>query len=832
MNAWRRKRAFDVALALLGLVVTAPLLALLALLIKLAAPGPVLFRQQRVGRGGKPFVLFKLRTMVVGTGGPSLTVAGDERVTRCGRWLRRTRLDELPQLYNVLRGDMSFVGPRPELAQLIDFDSDQERRLLAVRPGLASRAALLHLDEERHLPRDDPERYYRTHIRPRKVELDLAWLEQWSFARDLEVLFGTALKAIERPLRSIAKRAIDLSLAAVALTVATLLRFDGPPHGIDLRAFVLMLCVRPVLRVLSLQVAELYRHMWRYFTLRDAAAIACANAPLTLALFALRFALADALHLLRPPLSVTALEYLLVVSMQCLARLLFSMSHSTQESQPCTRSAWRGRVLFVGAGHTGVLVLRDLMRRADWRAQPIGFLDEDPLKRHALVAGCPVLGGLADARRILHDARPDLVVITTHLAGRRLRALVEQARAAGSEVRIVPSPGELVLGQRAISAVRPVGVEDLIGRRSVELEPTDPEVARTYRGRRVLVTGAAGSIGSELCRLLTRLEPAELLLVDKDESGVFQLTRELAAIAPHLPQVALVRDLRDRRALSILFERLRPEVVLHAAAHKHVPLMERNEAEAIRNNLFVSRSLYRQAARVGCRVFVFISSDKAVHPTSVMGATKRASELCLRAAAARCATQLKIVRFGNVLGSRGSVSEIFKEQIAQGGPLTITDPRMRRYFMTLREASELVLVAGSLEQRAAAYVLDMGEPIRVIDLARDMIRLSGLNEGLDIDLSISGLRAGEKLCEELAFSSAPQRSAAHPKILLDREAEVDRRELAQALRAMRFAALLDSGDVARRALAAPAIGLAARGLTSRSAATRPGISSSRHRSSP
>jgi FlaA1/EpsC-like NDP-sugar epimerase len=409
--------------------------------------------------------------------------------------------------------------------------------------------------------------------------------------------------------------------------------------------------------------------------------------------------------------------------------------------------------------------------------------------------------GPADAatmRRVVVERDVKLVVLATPSAdGRRTRELVNLCRQLGVQAKTVPSIAERIQGI-GFSAIREVAIEDLLRRDPVVLDVD--QVETFLQGRTVLVTGAGGSIGSELARQALCFRPGRLLLVDHSENGLYFIERELRRTFPAASLVPLVCDITDRDRLDGIFRRYRPAVVIHAAAHKHVPMMETNSSEAVKNNVFGTIAVADVAHVYGTETFVMISTDKAVNPTSVMGATKRVAEMAIQARAASSTTRYVAVRFGNVLGSTGSVVPLFRDQIARGGPVTVTHPEVRRYFMTIPEATQLVLQAGALGSRSEIFVLDMGEPIKVVDLARDMIELSGLRADVDIKIDFVGLRPGEKLFEELLLHGEAYDATPHPKICVGRIQPAERGQLERGLAALRSAAAAADDAAIRRGL--------------------------------
>jgi FlaA1/EpsC-like NDP-sugar epimerase len=425
----------------------------------------------------------------------------------------------------------------------------------------------------------------------------------------------------------------------------------------------------------------------------------------------------------------------------------------------------------VGAGDAGIMAVREISRRRDLGLQVCGFLDDEPSKLKTVIQGVPVLGDTASLPTIVRTHRIDQVTITMANARRKtIRRILDLCEEAQVPVKIIPGLFEILGNHVTVSNVRPVEIEDLLGRDAVAVEAWLEASQSSYHGKRVLVTGAGGSIGRELCRQLATLEPASIILLDKDENSVFEAERELQAAAANIKIeiIPVICDLRMAPRIRQVFNRHSPQVVFHAAAHKHVPLLESNASEAVLNNIVGTARLIECAADFQVERCVMVSTDKAVNPTNIMGATKRVAELMFQSQAVNLQPGRfnSCVRFGNVLGSRGSVVPIFREQIKNGGPITITHRDVERYFMTIPEAAQLIIQAGALGQRGEIFLLDMGEPVKVVDLAKDMIRLSGLTLGDDIDIEFTGLRPGEKLKEELLIAEEGAQTTRYEKIFV------------------------------------------------------------------
>jgi FlaA1/EpsC-like NDP-sugar epimerase len=570
--------------------------------------------------------------------------------------------------------------------------------------------------------------------------------------------FSSAAFPVHR--HSLSQVALDAGLVALAYYLAYRLRFDGaggvPELYHDL--FVRTLGFVVIGNVAIFTLFGLYRHWMRYASQAEYLRIAQACLCAVLALVAyvavvqpkLLFAPPRGFVSVNAPTGVLALYGLLMLVFLGGVRFLV---HAIYERP------WRGSrmrkdarsVLIVGAGDGGRLLLREIMRNPELGYRPVGFVDDDPRKQHARIdRGVEVLGTTDELGRVLDDVEPQEVLIAIPSAPGMMRAKVVAAcRERGVPVRTMPTVFELLqTGGRLMRQVREVKVEDILGREPVRMEVE--RVAEYLRGRVVLVTGAGGSIGSELCRQIARVRPAQLILLDHAEDNLFEIERELIEDRHALNTISVLADCKEEERMREVFAEYRPAVVFHAAAYKHVGLMEANPIEAVRNNALATRVMCRIAGDAGVVAFVLVSTDKAVAPATVMGASKALAEWAVEAADSRYPdTRFASVRFGNVLGSSGSVVPIFRRQIAAGGPVTVTDPSMTRYFMTIPEAVQLVIRAGSLSSGGEVFVLEMGEPVSILDLAKDMIRLSGLRPGRDIAIEIVGPRAGEKLHEDL-----------------------------------------------------------------------------------
>ena len=566
--------------------------------------------------------------------------------------------------------------------------------------------------------------------------------------------------------RKTAQLVLDVLVLVASFALAVFLRFDWEPPAEFMER-----SARALPAVLTAQLGMLWafglrRYSWRFFGLREAINLGIGVAASTALLATVRLVgLLGGPYLPWGVLLIDAvLSFLALGGIRVAVRLYKEDRERVAAPDPAQQPV---PTILIGAGQAGVLVARELENRPDLNLLPVGFVDDDPAKHGLVIQGLEVLGPTAKLGEIARQKGARQALITIAAAPRKtIRQIALLCEQAGIAAKVVPGLFEVVRGTASLSHIRDVAIEDLLGREPVELDLE--AIGDDLRDRVVLVTGAGGSIGSELCRQIARFRPRELVLVEQAENALFLIHRELSASFPDLAIVPCVADVCDAVRMRNVFAAHRPEAVFHAAAHKHVPMMEWNPGEAVKNNVLGTRVVADLAHAFSARQFVLISTDKAVNPTSVMGATKRLAEMYVQALSATSPTRFVTVRFGNVLGSKGSVIPIFREQLKKGGPITVTHPEMRRYFMTIPEACQLVLQAGSMGLGGEIFVLDMGEPVKILDLALDLIRLSGLRPYEDIDIVFTGIRPGEKLFEELSTAEEHVDKTRHPKIFIGR----------------------------------------------------------------
>lgn len=550
----------------------------------------------------------------------------------------------------------------------------------------------------------------------------------------------------------------DIALVNLALFCALLLRFDAQIPPAYLSLYLQTLVAFTAIRICIFYVTGLYKSLWQYASVRELLHIMAAVSLSSFAVYMISVLMGTLF-----PSSVYLISWIIQLAfiggIRMGMRLLHTLFHKKLDG-------YLKKVLIIGAGEAGVMVANELNKNRDkFCYKPVGYIDDDLQKKGKYLQGLRIFGGRDEIARAIKDYGVDEIIIAIPSAPKKsVREVVELCKKHPVKLKILPGVFEILEGTVTLKALRDVKIEDLLGRESVKLNMT--EIAAYLEAQVVLITGGGGSIGSELCRQVLKYSPKKLLVFGQGENSIFNICRELARDYPAAEVTPLVGSVQDSTRLGEVFSQHRPDVIFHAAAHKHVPLMEENPREAVKNNIFGTRNVAEAAHHYGAKHFVMISTDKAVNPTSVMGATKRVAEMVIQSMSRGSNTRFCAVRFGNVLGSRGSVIPLFREQIASGGPVTVTHPDMVRYFMTIPEAVQLVIQAGVMGRHGEVFVLDMGQPMKIVDLATDLIRLSGFEPGKDIDIIYSGIRPGEKLYEEMLTKTEGVTSTRHEKIYI------------------------------------------------------------------
>ncbi len=826
------KRIIDILLTLNALIVFSPLLILAAIGIKLSSPGPILYGAKRVGQNGKHFTMYKFRTMTVqqGTGASLITARNDRRIFPFGALLRKLKIDELPQLFNILRGDMSIVGPRPEDVNIVEkYFTAEYRRTLLVKPGLASPGSIYNYTHgEKILGQQETEKLYVEKLLPTKMALELVYTFEASLAYDIQIIFRTfcTVFAIARG-RDLFSNPPEIRRAqqlGILRQPAPVVNDDTPAVAPESRVhdfaswilkmrnrhiFGLDLIAICVVSFLSFVISEngnwpwskesinglllfgsmalfvnlsifysvgLYDRYWRYAGLNDLIKVATASGWSTLILFILSEAVRN--FTFGNVIQNVSINFLMPI----LFGLFFFWAAAGNRLALRVASRWQRQahsdepeqqILIVGAGEAGRIVVNEILANPQLGMRVIGFVDDDELKQNAHIENLPVMGTISEIPKLVGQYRVRQIIVAMPSAPlSRQHEVMTICKQCDVITHNLPGVYQLLAGYKTVSSYPQIDVNRLLGREPISTD--HGEVGTLIKDAVVLVTGAGGSIGSELCRQIARQNPAELILLGRGENSVFEIGLELRINYPKIKTRSLIIDVRDQRRINAAFESFRPEIVFHAAAHKHVPFMEENVEEAVVNNVHGTQNIVHAAERYGVKRLVMISSDKAVNPSSVMGATKRLGELIVQSTARRSGNAYMAVRFGNVLGSRGSVIPIFQRQIAAGGPVTVTHPDMDRYFMTIPEAVHLVLEAAVIGSGGEVFLLDMGKPVRILDLARNLIKLSGYEPYRDIQIVHAGIRPGEKLSEELFLSNENYQQTHHAKVFVaKRNLELD-----------------------------------------------------------
>jgi FlaA1/EpsC-like NDP-sugar epimerase len=583
----------------------------------------------------------------------------------------------------------------------------------------------------------------------------------------------------------------DIALIIVSVLGSFALRLDVSELPYYFPAVMLMSGISLIIKIPVYFYFGLYRRLWVYAStgeLRLITAAVTTASVLTSGVMAILIVTGNVFPGM--PRSALGIDWLL--SLVLIGGSRFALRILAEQSMTSRASGKIKRALIIGAGDAGALVVRELQKSSQLNLTPIGFLDDDPAKLKHSIYGVPVIGIVPDLATAIDLHHIDEVIIAIPSApGQLVRMVNDVCRLKGIVSRTMPGIYELIGGRVSVNRLREVDITDLLRREPVRIN--DEAVGAALEGKRVLVTGAGGSIGRELCRQIARRNPAELVLLGHGENSIFEILLELGQDYPKHLLSPVIADVRNAERLAQIFGQHKPQVVFHAAAHKHVPLMEANVVEAITNNVLGTRNVVQTALDQDVERFVLISTDKAVRPSSIYGATKRLAEMLVLDTARKGQRAFTVVRFGNVLGSRGSIIPIFKQQISSGGPVTVTHSDMYRFFMTIPEAVYLVLQAASMERGGETFVLNMGEPVRILDLAEDLIRLSGLEPHRDIEIMFSGIRPGEKLTEELWDAGTPLAKTLHPDIFrLDADASSLGLNLPQAIDSLSI--LSHSGD--------------------------------------
>jgi FlaA1/EpsC-like NDP-sugar epimerase/lipopolysaccharide/colanic/teichoic acid biosynthesis glycosyltransferase len=769
-------RFFDIVVSLLGLLVLAPVFAIVSTLIKLDSSGPLFFRQERIGKGFRPFKIYKFRIMQEEHSpkdAPSM-FSQQHQITRVGGFLRKTKINELPQLINVLIGEMSLVGPRPELQEFVHMFRGKYMKILTVRPGITDLASLEYINEARVLMNSaNPKEEYINKILPEKIRLAMVYVDRASFFLNIKIIFKTIFRVVfPGPLnwksfkvspQGVVFFFMDSLFGIVSFYLAFLLRYDGAIPVVELDVIIYLLPFILFARALAWCCCQFYSRLWEYSSLEDLILIVRGTLLGSLILILIIF-----LHSNPPislPRSIPIIDFFLLISMLGGSRMGWRMWNELQKRTLVKKESGI-RTLIFGAGDTGALLLKNLRSKFP-HFTVCGFIDDNPDTKNKALMGVRVLGNRSDIPALVSNLEiKEILIAMKNISSDSLSEIVEICSKSVVKFKIVSSVADTSTNELHLSKIRKMEISDLLGRDSVSLDWS--AIKSMISGKRVLVTGAGGSIGSELCSQILEFQPSELIMVDRGENYLYELNIALNSVnnseGVRTKKYYKFCSITNRKKMDSIFSQYRPQLVFHAAANKHVPLMEENVDEAVVNNIYGTKITVDISDKYEVERFVMVSTDKVIRPTSVMGATKKIAEKYVEYMNEKSKTKFVTVRFGNVLGSKGSVIPFFQNQIENGGPVTVTHPDMTRYFMLIPEAVQLILQSAEIGQGGEIFVLEMGEPVKIVDLARKMIRLAGYELDKDIQIIFTGIRPGEKMHEELVDEYDEVMETAHKKI--------------------------------------------------------------------
>ncbi|WZL81022.1 nucleoside-diphosphate sugar epimerase/dehydratase [Vallitaleaceae bacterium 9-2] len=583
----------------------------------------------------------------------------------------------------------------------------------------------------------------------------------------------------KRQMRLIVIYIADILMLNLAYIFALWLRFEGQTTGNQFQAYFEVYLEHwlelTLIKLAVFTYLKIYKNLYKYASITEVMnitfAVGVANALAISYLTFFHAALPRSVYII-----VAMLDIMLIGGSRMMARVLLKVKSTQHDTQGAVK-----RILVIGGGDAGAMIIRELKNHSNLRSKPVAIIDDNPLKEGTHINGVPIVGQREDIISVVRKKKIDEIIIAIPSAKRStIKEIVNECKRTKVKIRIVPGMYELIGGTVNIQSVRDIDIKDILGRDEVNLD--NEAIADYLNGKVVMVTGGGGSIGSELSRQIASFGPKALIILDIYENGVFALQNELLKLHPDLGLIIKIASVRDRERIHKIMQELKPEVVFHAAAHKHVPLMEANPQAAVKNNVIGTLNVVQAAHKASAKRFVMISTDKAVNPTNIMGATKRLCEMIIQSMDKVSSTEYVAVRFGNVLGSNGSVVPTFKKQVSEGGPVTVTHKEITRYFMTIPEASQLVLQAGSMAQGGEIFILDMGEPVKIVNLAEDVIRLSGYEPYEDIPIVFTGLRPGEKLYEELLMDEEGIRDTAHDKIHVGQPMDINHQALVTKIR--------------------------------------------------
>jgi len=743
------KRLVDLLFAGVVLLCFSPVIGLIYLLLKTNNKFPVFQKEERIGKEEKPITLYRFnfqdKKEQVKPEGQMILKALD--------LMQAFRFNLLPLFFNVLNGDLSLVGPKAEEASYVDKYDDDQRIVLTVRPGFIGPADGVLLtneqEDEDEIYRGDWKRLYEKKTLPARLAIEAQYVKNQFLSRDWRVIKFVAKAEATRTINSQLLREaknrnyflpLDIFLVFSSYLIAYQLRFEWKLPDGDYLVLFKSLPLIIALRIVTFYMWGLYKNLWKYVGVKDLVNIIKAVTMSSLLAVSTIFIFGISEH----SRSIFLIDWVLCITFIGGSRLVFRLFNESVNTDIKVRK----NVLIIGAGDVGEMLLRELEKNARNKYNVIGFVDDDDALHGRTIHGIKVLGSCSDMVEIVKLFRVDEALITVaQFSSGQMKAILAFCKQADVRHRIVPAVSDVLSGTLHLSKFRDVEISDLFGREQVKLDLS--AITSALCNHNVLVTGAGGSIGSELCRQIAEYKPAKLILVDKNENYLHEIYSELTVLHEDIKIHACLSDITNHTKQQKNFEEHKPDLVFHAAAQKHVPISEDYPDEAFINNVQGTKNIADLADSIGVKTFVMVSTDKAVNPTSVMGATKRVAELYIQSLAATSKTKFMTVRFGNVLNSNGSVVPIFKKQIERGGPVVVTHPVVERFFMSISEAVQLILQAATMGENSEIFILNMGKSIKIIDLATELIKHHGLKPYEDISIKFSGLRPGEKLFEEL-----------------------------------------------------------------------------------
>ena len=776
------KRLIDVVASGLGLIVLSPLFLIIAIWIKLDSKGPVFYRQVRVGWKNKDFRIFKFRSMRIGADKGSLVTIGDRdpRITRSGYFIRKFKFDELPQLINVFIGDMSLVGPRPEVRHYVNYWTPEQMHVLDVRPGITDPASIKFINENELMEKaEDPESYYINVIMQDKIRLYLKYVENHSWLSDLGIIvqtFGAFDKVINR---YFSKRSLphwfvllfDCGIVAL-VSVFAFWMFNEAYYRFynwDRAWYTIILYV--ALSMVGFRVFRTYSNVIRYSSITDLTKVAYANLLNVLLAIGVSqwiyYGHIDLFHyfFVRHTITIFSISALLMLVM----RILIKRSYEV-----VTEDNTAMRTLIYGSLEGGVALAKSIRTQRPAKFHLEGFITHDGTFRNHVIMGVGVYEANESLETFIKQAEIEALLVSPLRVKdfQNERALQDMLINAGVKIFMASNLKEWRADEDMPDVqLKEVSVEDLLPRNEIIIDTVS--ISRVLSGRRVLITGAAGSIGSEIARQVAAYKPDAMMLIDQAETPLHDILLMMERDYPDVKVEAVVTSICKTVRMEKIFSTFHPDYVFHAAAYKHVPMLEDNPSEAVQNNIFGTKVVAELSSKYGAMRFVMISTDMAANPANVMGCSERISEIYVQSLGKVSNTQFVVTRFGNVLGSNGSVAALFDEQIKRGGPVTVTDPNISCYFMLIPEVCKLVLETSAMGQGGEVYAFDMGEPVKIADLAKRMIQMSGAK---DVEIKFTGLRPGEKIMEEAFDGKTYARSSFHEKILIVKEGAYDYEE--------------------------------------------------------